>query len=490
MTSNKDHERPHRRWAHLRFAIVGPLLAAPPERGKLHTELRKLAERLWRHPITGKPIRFGLSTIQRWYYQARGEKTDPVAVLQRKVRRDCGRQTALSEKLRQALLAQYKSNPDWSYQLHADNLTVEVENHPELGRMPSYTTVRRFMKSHGLFKKCRRARVDNRPGLERANQRLEQREVRSFEVDYVNALWHLDFHQGSVKVLTPQGQWATPHLLGVLDDHSRLACHAQWYLGETAEELIHGLCQALLKRGLPRALMTDNGSAMVAEETKQGLLRLGILHETTLPYSPYQNGKQEAFWARVEGRLVAMAKNCHELSLRLLNEATQAWVEMEYHRCIHSETGQTPLRRFLDGPSVGRECPSPELLQFAFCAEVSRKQRHSDGTFTLKGVRFEIPNRFRHFHRVWLRYASWDLSRVYLVDQRTGKLLERVYPVDKSKNADAVRRRLPQPEASHRLDSETLPYNGLAPLLEKLMRNYAATGLPPAYIPKTSKEDS
>ncbi len=52
-----------------------------------------------------------------------------------------------------------------------------------------------------------------------------------------------------------------------------------------------------MKRGLPRALMTDNGAAMLAEETRQGLSRLAIVHETTLPYSPYQNGKQEVFWA-------------------------------------------------------------------------------------------------------------------------------------------------------------------------------------------------
>jgi len=41
-------------------------------------------------------------------------------------------------------------------------------------------------------------------------------------------------------------------LLGVLDDRSRVACHLQWYLDETAETLVHGLTQAIQKRGLPR----------------------------------------------------------------------------------------------------------------------------------------------------------------------------------------------------------------------------------------------
>ena len=133
----------------------------------------------------------------------------------------------------------------------------------------------------------------------------ERREVRSFENEYSNGLWHLDFHHGSLPVLTKAG-WQTPILLAILDDHSRLICHAQWYLDETAESLVHGLVQAFLKRGLPRALMTDNGSAMTAGETTQGLERLSIEHCLTLPYSPHQNGKQESFWGGVEGRLMAM----------------------------------------------------------------------------------------------------------------------------------------------------------------------------------------
>ena len=87
-----------------------------------------------------------------------------------------------------------------------------------------------------------------------------------------------------------------------------------------------------MKRGLPRALMTDNGAAMLAEETVTGLAALGIVHQTTLPYSPYQNAKQESFWGRIEGRLMAMLEGEQSLTLDLLNQATQAWVEQEYHR--------------------------------------------------------------------------------------------------------------------------------------------------------------
>jgi transposase InsO family protein len=152
---------------------------------------------------------------------------------------------------------------------------------------------------------------------------------------------------------------AKPQALGVLDDRSRLCCHLQWYADETAEALIHGLSQAFHKRGLPRALLTDNGAAMIAAETVEGLERLGVVHHTTLPYSPKQNGKQESFWGQIEGRLLPMLEGEPELSLDLLNIATQAWVEEEYQRKEHSEIRESPLARYLRGPSVGRQSPTP-----------------------------------------------------------------------------------------------------------------------------------
>ena len=266
-----DTPRPpvHDRWAHLRFSVIGPLLAAPPAPGELEAALAALAAN---------------STIERWLHQARRAPVDPVGVLRRKVRRDAGQPTAVGEQLKQAMLQQYAEHPRWSYALHYGNLAARVQADASVGPLPSYASIRRFMKTHGLLK---RRRFPDTLGGRRAAARLEQREVRSFEAEYVHGLWHLDFHHGSKKVLTPAGEWVTPLLLGVLDDRSRLACHVQWYLAETTEQLVHGLAQAFQKRGLPRALMTDNGGAMIAAEFTQGLARLGIVHRPTLPHSPY-----------------------------------------------------------------------------------------------------------------------------------------------------------------------------------------------------------
>jgi transposase InsO family protein len=469
------------RWAQLRFSVVGPLLAAPPQRGELKEELQRLAQKEWRHPISGQWVQFGASTIERWYYKALNAAQDPLGALARKIREDCGTHPSLSPALCAKLFGQYREHPSWSYQLHADNLAALVGQEPELAPAPSYPSVLRYMKGHGLLKRPRRGR-GRTAGERAAEKRFEQLEIRSYESQYANALWHLDFHSSPLRVLLNDGTWSYPHLLGVLDDHSRLCVHAQWYLAETAENLIHGLCQGIEKHGLPRALMTDNGSAMTAGETVQGLERLSVFHETTLPHSPYQNGKQEVFWAQVDGRLMAMLEGCTDLSLAQLNEATLAWAEFDYNRKEHSELGQPPLNRFVEAKDVGRPCPPSDQLRVSFTARLTRAQRRSDGTLTVQGVRFEVPSRYRHLSPLSVRVASWDLSYVHLANPRSGQVLCRLYPLDKQANADGRRR---GKQAIGELQQAPDPQDtGMAPLLRQFIAQYTATGLPPAYLPK------
>ena len=85
---------------------------------------------------------------------------------------------------------------------------------------------------------------------------------------------------------------------------------------------------------------------------------------------------------------MAMLENHPELSLSFLNEATQAWVEGEYNRKVHSETHQTPLERFLDDPAVARACPEPGTLDLAFLGEWVRTQRKRPTNHVLPSRRF------------------------------------------------------------------------------------------------------
>ncbi|MBI5441832.1 MAG: hypothetical protein HY900_11555, partial [Deltaproteobacteria bacterium] len=241
-------------WARFRFSVIGGLLASPPEPGQLQEELRELAGQTYQHPFRPEQLRIGFSTIERWYYHAKAA-ADPIAALGRKARADSGRVWALSPELLAVLEEQYRSHPRWTVQLHYDNLAAVLAEQPALGTLPSYQTVRRRMVEKGWFRRPEPAKPTE--GQIRAARRRDSREVRSFEASRVHLLWHLDFHQARLKVLDEAGRWHTPVALAIVDDRSRLCCHLQFYLAETAENLIHGLTQALLKRGLPRALLVD-----------------------------------------------------------------------------------------------------------------------------------------------------------------------------------------------------------------------------------------
>ena len=487
MTESKKLCSTKEEWAQFRFGVVGCLLTAPLEKGELRAEIKRLASKVWLHPITAAPVYYGESTIERWYYKAKNNSADRLEALSRKVRSDQGTHPSLSPSVCRVLAELYRDHKSWSYQLHHDNLAALIEEDPSLGRIPSYESVYRYMLAQGMLKQLRRRGRIETEGTKAAEERFENREVRSYEATYVNELWHLDFHAGSLKVLLVDGSWVTPHLLGVLDDCSRLVVHAQWYLHETAENLVHGLCQGFQKRDLCNALMTDNGSAMTAAETTQGLLKVGVVHKTTLAYSPYQNGKQEVFWTQVEGRLLSMLEKVPDLTLSKLNEATLAWVELEYNRKEHSELeSETPMQRYLRVLQVGRSCPETQLLGQAFTAKTSRMQRRSDGTITLKGVRFEVNSAYRHLKHIVVRYTSWDLSKIFQVDPQSGAFIAYLYPIDKQLNADGVRRNKAPLATSTPVITCTQQESGheMAPLLRSLIAEYAATGLPPAYLPK------
>jgi putative transposase len=64
-------------------------------------------------------------------------------------------------------------------------------------------------------------------------------------------------------------------------------------------------------------------------------------------------------------------------------------------------------------------------------------------------------------------------------------VLCRLFPQDKARNANALRRPL-QPVTGEPAVAPSAP--GMAPLLKRLLERQAATGLPPAYLPKDEED--
>ena len=75
-----------------------------------------------------------------------------------------------------------------------------------------------------------------------------------------------------------------------------------------------------------------------------------------------------------------------------------------------------------------------------------------------------------------------------MIDSRTGAILCRLFPLDKAQNSDGRRRALKTVPQDGVTSNDEPPESGIAPLLSSLMADYAATGLPPAYLPKGERE--
>jgi putative transposase len=138
---------------------------------------------------------------------------------------------------------------------------------------------------------------------------------------------------------------------------------------------------------------------------------------------------------------------------------------------------------------VVREAPDVERVRAAFRRTVVRRQRHGDGTISLEGRRFEMPSRYGHLDRVHVRYATWDLTQVDLVDGPTGEVVCRLPPQDKAKNAEGLRRRREGQASSEPGMPLRPPASGMAPLLFECLETYRASDLPAAYLPLDEEED-
>jgi transposase InsO family protein len=483
MTIEKSGVSKHRRWAEFRLSIIGPLLASPPSQGETRERIEELAKKTYENPVTEMAQNISFATIERWYYLARGADS-PVNELIKKSRGDKGFSKLNDSVLSLRLKTQYQEHPHWSRRLHYENLEALTCKDASPEKMPSYSSLCRWMLQNGM------ARIRKKRGKKKKNSEIDSRqlfnsrETRGFEAPYPGSLWHLDFHHARRTVLNERGEWITPVLLAILDDCSRLICHMQWYEDEKTDTLIHGFRQALQKRGVPSELLNDNGSAMTSAEFTEGLKRLSITAYTTLPYCPEQNGKQERFFGTVEGRLMSMLENKKNLTLKELNDAASAWVELDYNQRHHDEINKTPLKYFLKEKNLHRSCPSGDELTLEFTRQKSRVPRRFDSTLTINGVRFELPWAYRHMAKVIVRFTEWNLSNAWLMDIEGENLITLIYPQNSKENYFLKRKAV-----NFGQQNFTEPADEVAPLLAQMMADYAATGLPPAYLPKTETEN-
>jgi hypothetical protein len=196
--------------------------------------------------------------------------------------------------------------------------------------------------------------------------------------------------------------------LAFIDDHSRLIPHAEFYFSESLPCFLNALEQALLARGLPRRLYTDNGAAFRSHHLEHVTASLGIALIHARPYKPQGKGKIERFFRTVRSEFLPGFKGD---TLHDLNEALDLWLTHVYHQRKHSSTGQAPFSRFTAKMECLRQAPT-NLRDFF--RKTAKRRVAKDRTVSLEGRIFEAPVPLIG-QQVTLLYHDHDPERVEIM---------------------------------------------------------------------------
>jgi transposase InsO family protein len=240
----------------------------------------------------------------------------------------------------------------------------------------SRSAIHRLLRQHGLSRPQGAASVPE--------------ERRSIAAEHAGDIWYGDVMHGPAVLF--EGRRRKAYLVSLLDDASRLIVHSAFALSESALDIEGVLKQGILKRGLCRKLIVDNGAAY-RSKTLQGICaRLDIRLIYCRPYAPEGKGKLERWHRTLRDQFLSELSARAVLSLSDLNARLWAYLEQVYHRTAHSGlNGVTPLARYQQDLAHIRTLGTRAAeLDAIFRYRVPRVVR-KDGTVSYEGRRFEVP---------------------------------------------------------------------------------------------------
>jgi putative transposase len=328
--------------------------------------------------------------LEDWWYAYQHGGFD---ALQDQPRSDRGQSRVLTPAQAAWIVEQITQHP-------TTQVKVLYAHGQQLGRvLPSLSTIYRYLRRQGLDRRALRA------------GRLETGPTKAFEAPHVNDLWMVDFSPGPT-LRSPEGQVIATQLCVLVDDCSRLIPYGAYYLKADTEAFHHALQEAVLRRGLPRKLYTDNGKPFINGHTRLVCAKLGIRLLHCKPYHSWSKGKVE--------RLIFTIQQGFESTLRLdgqavhsvaeLNRKFSTWVQTVYHQRPHGSTGVSPEARYQLAAPTLRHLPIGTEVEPLFYVHLGRTVR-KDGTIRLDGQLYEVPLSLRAL-TVELRLDPWRRQRI------------------------------------------------------------------------------
>lgn len=338
----KDKEE---KWALFWCDLLKPIIYGDIEQEQINQYLKELAQKEVIFP-DGTLHRPSVSTLRR---KLNLYKEAGFNALARKRRTDLGECRSVNPYVIETAIELKKDQPKRSEQ------TINTFLQERFGVTVPRSTLFRHLKEAGATK----------IKLGVTKKKVRRRWTR----EHTNDLWVGDFEEGPYVLV--DGQTLPTHLSAFIDCHSRYVIEARYYLRQNLDILIDSLIRAMLTHGAPAELYLDNAKVYHAIALKKACYRLGI----KLRYRPVRDaatgGLIERLFQTAQSQFEAEVRAREILTLDKLNRGLSAWMSVQYHPNVHSETGQPPLKRYQQGLQCTRHVDMQDFLA-SFMQKVPR----------------------------------------------------------------------------------------------------------------------
>jgi transposase InsO family protein len=353
-----------------RYGLIADCIQLP--KGKGNGISAMLAEKSKRHyaiPGTRRTV-VAVETMRGWIAAYRRGGFD---ALKPKKRADAGSARKLPQEVVDRLVAFKDEHYGFTVPMVISAVQAEMKLDPALA-LPA-STVHRILSRAGVMQK---RRVDP-----------TSLDHRRFSYEQAGELWMSDVMHGPSVFVDGRKKHKT-YLVALIDDATRIVPYAAFALSERTEALLTVLEQAVRRRGVPKRLFVDNGSAFRSAHLSLVCAKLGVTLIHARPYAPQGKGKMERWFRTCRLQLLPTLTAADLSSLDALNRRLWTYIESEYHQAPHKGLdGKTPFDAWAMASSEVR-VPGPELdLRELFLFEEKRKVA-KDRTVSLHGRVYEV----------------------------------------------------------------------------------------------------
>jgi transposase InsO family protein len=378
----KMNEKERQAVALKKFSLISPVLNG--QEASATDYFRRLAAEPVDMPVFGMK-RYAEKTFLTWLYNYRRYGFD---ALLKGHRSDKGKHRKITAETGGQIVHMRKCNPAMPITVLYEKLAGEGVIDPlSISRATVYRYIE-DMSLSGAF-----------------TESAEEKDLRRFSHDKVGEMYQADLMYGPV--IKNNGKRGRAYLHAFLDDCSRYPVWSQFYMSQNFETLRHCFKEAVLRRGAPRLVYSDNGKIYRSQQFELICASLGTTLIHSRPFVPVGRGKVERLFRTVRMRFLSTVNEDEVDSLEALNGMYFKWLEEDYVRKAHEGLSGLSPHDVLMSQVENLKLPADtKLIEEIFLYRVSRKVQH-DATIQIENTLYETEPCFAG-KRMEIRYdPAW-----------------------------------------------------------------------------------